>query len=145
MLMGLNDATSNYCCLWCNIHCDDNLSSMINLIAIQCFCCHVRWNMSVSSHEGRTHNSLKRCAKLRPSKRLGCKHQPLLDVELHHLVVDILHLMLKITDILIWNLITKMANLDLATRQKENREHHDKFASAVHCQCTSMCSMNMNN
>ena len=95
----------------------------------------------MSSHELRTLSSLKRCAELPPAKRLGCKHQPLLNIELHHIVVDILHLMLRITDILIRNLITKMAELDLATRQKGSREHLDKFVSVVRSQGTFMCLM----
>ena len=97
--------------------------------------------MSLNDHKPRTLNGLKESATLPLSKRLGCKHQPLLNLELDHVVVDILHLMLRIVDILIRNLIAKMAEMDRATRVAGNREHLNRFISAVRSQGTFVCSM----
>ncbi len=60
----------------------------------------------------RTLDGLKEEAQLpsnRPAKsRCGVIHAPLLNVEPHHVVVDELHLLLRITDVLIRNLISKL-------------------------------------
>ena len=124
MFIDMNNAISNYCCLWYQIHCDQKFvyCTQKTLIAIQYFCHVSRWDMSLNDHQPRTLSGLKKSAKLPLSKRLGCKHQSLLNIELDHVVVDILHLTVRIADILIRNLIAKMAEMDLATFVVGNRE-----------------------
>ena len=42
------------------------------------------------------------------AKHKGCKHPPLLELELHKIVADELHLLLRITDVLLRNLILQV-------------------------------------
>ena len=53
----------------------------------------------------RTTAELKECAKKKTGENYCCCHEPLLDIPLDHIVLDELHLMLRITDILLENLI----------------------------------------
>ena len=98
----------------------------------------------------RSLSSLTQCGELPstrpPKQRLGSQHRPLLHIEPDHIVVDILHLMLRIMDILLRNLIHLMAELDVATRQRGVTEHMDKFIAAVRSRgiiimnaCHNMC------
>ena len=106
---------------------------MLTFLFVTC-----RWDVSLK-HNERTLSTIKKCAQLPSSKplseRLGVKDVPLLNLELHDVVVDVLHLMLRVMDVLIRNLVYKMAELDLATRrQRGNREHMDHFVSVVRSQ-----------
>ena len=64
----------------------------------------------------RTQETLKKCSKLpssRPAKeRLGSQHSFLISIDPDHIVLDELHLLLWVLDILIRNLIYKMVRLD---------------------------------
>lgn len=105
---------------------------MLTFLFVTC-----RWDVSLK-HNERTLSTIKKCAQLPSSKplaeRLGVKDVPLLNLELHDVVVDVLHLMLRVMDVLIRNLVYKMAELDLAARQRGNREHMDHFVSVVRSQ-----------
>ena len=93
----------------------------------------------------RSLSSLTQCEELPstrpPKQRLGSQHRPLLHIEPDRIVVDILHLMLRIMDILLRNLILLMAELDVATRQRGVTEHMDMFNAAVRSR--GMIIMNM--
>ncbi len=47
---------------------------------------------------------------------LGCLHPPLIKVEMSHIVIDELHLMLRISDILIRNVVLAMIHRDQTER-----------------------------
>ena len=83
-----------------------------------------RWDMSVTMEECRRNErsleTLKDCCALTDKpNRLGCIHPPLFDISLDHIVIDELHLWLRITDRLIKNLVLRMAQLD-----HKERTHH---------------------
>ena len=82
--------------------------------------------------------SLKTCADLPaskgPDKKLGSKHRPVLDVEPDDIVVDVLHLLLRVTDVLLRNLIFKMVELDLKTRRKGAKENLNSLVSVIRSQ-----------
>ena len=69
-----------------------------------------------------TITSIKKCALLSRSqpaaKRLGVKHPPLIDIPLNHVIVNELHLFLRITDILLRNVIQHVIEEDLKTTRK---------------------------
>ena len=71
---------------------------------------------------------LKKCSEMPPSKpakdRLGSQHAPLLKVDPDHVILDELHLLLRVTDILIRNLVFEMARLDLQDKQRGNTTPH---------------------
>ena len=83
----------------------------------------------------RTQETLKKCSKLsssRPAKeRLGSQQAPLLSIDPDHIVLDELHLLLRILDILIRNLIYEMVRLDTHDSQRASRS---RSASVTHLQ-----------
>lgn len=93
MMMGLKQATSNYSCVWCKIYKQD------------------RW---VMSHDMEYYDShpLKRTLEeiIEKSKNKGnkkkycCEFEPLLHIDTDHIILDELHLLLRILDVLINNI-----------------------------------------
>ncbi len=67
----------------------------------------------------RTLKTLRKCSSLPLSKpaieRLGSKFPPLLEIDMDHVVLDELHLLLRIMDVLLRNLIHMMVKLDRST------------------------------
>lgn len=53
----------------------------------------------------RTLDEIKQMAPMKSGQNFGCVHQPLLNVPLDHIILDELHLLLRITDILLENVI----------------------------------------
>ena len=95
LLLGLKGATANYSCLWCKVHKNE------------------RWNVS---SEYTSYNSTPLCRSLQEIKEMCqkktdnycCCSQPLLGIDLDHVVIDELHLMLRVTDVMVGNLIIEM-------------------------------------
>ena len=81
----------------------------------------------------RTQETLKKCSKLpssRPAKeRLGSQRSPLLTIDPDHIVLDELHLLLRVLDILIRNLIYEMVRLDTYESRRASRS---RSASVTH-------------
>ena len=64
----------------------------------------------------------------------GCCKEPLLNIELDHIVVDELHLLLRITDVLTANLITEVTEWDIQANleNKQNKDTHlNKVVSCI--------------
>lgn len=99
MIMGLNSATADYACLWCKIFKED------------------RWDTSKPS-DYYNKEPLKR--DLQEIKRLchcskdnyGCINEPLLNILLTNVIADELHLLLRITDKLLQNIIDEVLERD---------------------------------
>ena len=99
MILGLKSATSNYACSWCKIHKNE------------------RWNMNFDVDY---YNSMPIKRTLQEIKDMStksqdnycCNHYPLLDIELDHVIVDELHLLLRITDVLTSNLVDEVLTWD---------------------------------
>ena len=83
----------------------------------------------------RTQATLKKCSKLSSSRsakeRLGSQEAPLIAIDPDHIVLDELHLLLRILDILICNLIFAMVRLDIHDSQQGSRS---SSASTTHLQ-----------
>ena len=85
----------------------------------------------------RTLESIRKCADLSPSqpanKRLGVQNPPMLNVEPDHVVVDELHLLLRVADVLLTDLVSEMVLEDRRTRHTHstcsNHEPHLKVAT----------------
>ena len=99
LLLGLKGATSNYACIWCKVHKSE------------------RWNVN---SEYTSYNSTPLCRSLQEIKEMCqkktdnycCFSEPLLDISLDHVVIDELHLMLRVTDVMVENLIIEMLDWD---------------------------------
>lgn len=104
LMLGLKSATAHYACAWCKIHKDE------------------RWKVGPNfsqynkNPKCRTLKEIQSMCKQKPTKQnhynYGCEHEPLLNIELDHVVVDELHLMLRVTDILLENVIDSALDYD---------------------------------
>ena len=100
MTMGLKGATSDYACLWCKIH------------KLQ------RWDMTKDLdfyNTGELKRTLQEIRNFHNSNKFCCIHLPLFDIELDHVVLDELHLMMRVTDRLTENVITEVMERDRKT------------------------------
>ncbi|CAB4030363.1 Hypothetical predicted protein [Paramuricea clavata] len=99
LVFGLQNATSNYSCLWCKVHKDK------------------RWDMS---HDISYYTSvqLKRSIKDihdlagKSKNNYCCVARPLVEIDLDHVICDELHLMLRVVDVLIDNLMEDVLEWD---------------------------------
>lgn len=99
LMMGMKGATS-IACLWCKIAKD------------------LRWRMgSTLDHYNSSplRRTLEEMTKMSQKKgtqdKYSCEHEPLLKIELGHVVLDELHLLLRITDVLINNLVKQNSHI----------------------------------
>lgn len=98
LIMGINSAISDFACLYCKVHKDN------------------RWDMSKpqdyynSDAIKRTIDEIKKLCHLTENK--GCLHEPLLNSPLTNVIPDELHLLLRITDRLLQNVIDEAMELD---------------------------------
>ena len=101
--LGLNAANSKYSCLCCKIdkYCRGDMSKDENYYSSE--------KMKRTLHGMKILHSKK-------SNDFGCIHPPLLNIDLNHVVVDKLHLLMRIVDVLLRNIIEDSVKLD----QKEN-------------------------
>lgn len=97
MAMGMSGATSDHACLWCKVH--------------KLF----RWDMSkdLSYYNEELNRTLQEIKELSSSsKTFSCIKRPLFNIPLDHIILDELHLMLRITDRMTENLITEVMEKD---------------------------------
>lgn len=91
LILGLNSASSDYACLWCTVHKNN------------------RWDMSkpMSFYNEKPHKrTIESIRKLwKSDENFGCIHEPLLDIPVENVIPDELHLLLRITDRLLQNVI----------------------------------------
>ena len=86
IMLGLKGATSFYACAWCKVHKDK------------------RWDLN---HEEDFYNKPPLQRTLKELKELSkkgrenfcCEHEPLLNIELDHVILDELHLLLRVVDV----------------------------------------------
>lgn len=97
MIMGLNGAAANHSCLWCLIHKDDrwDTSKPLNYYNEEPF--KRTLDGIKTNHDSKTH---------------GCIHPPLLNIPLNHVIADELHLLLRVTDRLLQNIIDEVLERD---------------------------------
>ena len=99
MIMGLNSATADYACLWCKIHKDD------------------RWDISKPADHynkeplKRTLDEIKKLCNSKDNN-YGCIKEPLLNISLSNVIADELHLLLRITDKLLQNVVDEILERD---------------------------------
>ena len=76
-------------------------------------------NCYESSPQKRTLEDLKRCCRLkRGNKNFSCFNPPLLNIPLDHIILDELHLLLRVTDVLTRNLLDEMIEWDVEEAHK---------------------------
>ncbi|XP_067042143.1 uncharacterized protein [Acropora muricata] len=100
----MKSASSDYSCIWCEIHAKDRF----DMTKPQ--------NKYWKDHIARKLDGIIEDAK---KKRHSCEHQPFLNIPLENLILNELHLMLRITDRLTGNLVKYALEWD-------NKENFDK-------------------
>ena len=106
------------------------------------YTCICRWDMSQTEEEytKKKARSLSEMQKLGSrsysscSKHLGCIKSPLISIPLNHIVLDELHLLLRIGDVLLRNLIWYMDSLDHRSKAHmgEQTNHIRQLEEAIH-------------
>jgi hypothetical protein len=101
ILYGINCANSLRPCIWCNCKKTD-------------FCkFNKKFSLTDTSKGARTLSDAKRYGKRKNGQKYGHKYEPLINfVNFHKVVVDLLHLLLRITDRLMELLIADLVILD---------------------------------
>lgn len=99
MMLGLKGAISNYACAWCKVHKND------------------RWKMDCHYNHfntpplSRSLNEIREmCQKSKDN--YCCDQPPLFNIGLDHIVVDELHLLLRVKDILLENIVYECIDWD---------------------------------
>ena len=101
--LGLNAANSKYSCLYCKID-KQNRGDMSK-----------EENFYNSSKLKRSLGEMKTLSK-KNANHYGSIHEPLLNIDIDHIVIDELHLLMRVVDVLLRNLIEDSVRLD----QKNN-------------------------
>ena len=118
-MLGLNEAHAKYSCVWCKISSDDR--SVATLVASYIYTYveikFYRWDMSIpfatwTQDEKRTIKEIEETVKSGTKLNYGCIKMPLISLELDHVIPDELHMLLRITDVLIQNLINAATSND---------------------------------
>ena len=160
LTMGMNNATSMYSCLWCTVRSSERyvgmctckdlfnildgtwVSMFISLpLVILSHVYLIRWDMSIeesvfTEKKARSLSTLREKSQFanKPChQHLGNIHPPLLNIELTKVVVDELHLLLRVMDVLIWNLISLAVSRDHEEQQRqgETSNHIRQLEQAV--------------
>ena len=100
MVMGMNAASPNYACLWCLLHKDEWWDTSKNL------------HYYNEAPNCRTLEVIKKLFQSKSANNLGCINRPLLDIALDHVVPDELHLLLRVTDRHLENVIEEVMEKD---------------------------------
>ena len=99
----------------------------------------IDWSISDEQKGARTIKGIITCQKQPKSKNLGCINYPLFpSIAIDHVVPDILHLYLRITDVLLNLLIMDLQKYDAVARQSTPpRESHyvDELQSFMNNSC----------
>lgn len=86
----------------------------------------IRWDIS-TDHSRRSLETLSTCLlEKKKEMRYGCQNPPLLNIELSRIVLDELHLMLRVFDVLMRNLVWAM----LSSSEKDIRLN--RLLQAIH-------------
>ena len=84
----------------------------------------------------RTQESIAKCVSAPASKteqRLGVKRKPLILIPLDHVVIDELHLFLRISDVLLRNLIQQAVEIDMQQTRSTDQLKGPTLAIVVDC------------
>eukprot|EP00732_Lithocolla_globosa_P001709 Lithocolla_globosa_v1_NODE_915_length_3086_cov_10.832728.p1 type:complete len:893 gc:universal NODE_915_length_3086_cov_10.832728:2856-178(-) len=109
LVCGIDSASADYCCVWCKIHKKNRFNMDLNLAGLK------RVLSEIS----------QMCKKSKPDDRKGCAHPPLLNIPLDHVVMDELHILLRIFDRLMRNLINEINDLDKVLNKSKTKSSPD--------------------
>lgn len=118
MVCGLKGASSSYACVYCVVRSEDRGDFSKS------------WSMTDIDKGARTIAEMKRCVQ---TKKMACIHEPLFDIPITKIVIDNLHLFLRLCDRLLNWVIRKILLKDnvsvknFSSREKPTMESFEKF------------------
>ena len=118
MVMGLSGATSTHACLWYLIHKLD------------------RWDTSKPLDHynlGEMKRTLDHITSKLPLKKYSVINKALFNIELDQIILDELHLMMRVTDRLTENLITEVMERDSETDMSKKRGEKKRDLPGISC------------
>ena len=120
MVLGMAGATSNHACIYCRVHSNE------------------RGDMAKPEDfywDDHVVRSMSDISKHAQSNSYGCRSEPLVKLPLTHVVMDELHMMLRITDRLLSNLIEDATDYDAKEKNgilpKSNVLHLDELVKSI--------------
>ena len=125
MVLGMSGATSNNACIYCKV----SKSERWDMSKPECF---------YTDQEFDSVRSIEEMQSLYLTNSFGCKHLPLINLPLENVIVDELHMLLRITDRLLENLIQDVRDLDckeklgaVAKSIDSSNSHLNKLVQAI--------------
>ena len=115
---GIEGATSQHSCIWCKCSKDDRYNM------------DLKWSITDESLGARTVEDITRRSKFgkKSKERFNCYRKPMFDyIPMHHVVIDTLHLFLRICDVLINLLIRDIRVLDGIEKSNSNLNRYESF------------------
>lgn len=109
IFLGLNGPTANYACPWCHVHKSERTDLTKPMDYYE------------SEDMKRTAENMQKNAK---TNQFGCKHTMLVNIEPSNIIPDELHLLLRVSDILLKNLIDDCVQQDAKLAVKKENPHH---------------------
>ena len=123
LVCGIESANSTHSCIWCK--CPKNQRHQMD----------VKWSISDTKYGARTIEEISTMSQLSKSNknRYNCNHKPMFPfIPIHHVIIDSLHLFLRIADILINLLIRDIRILD---EQKKSNIHIMQYQQFLNDEC----------
>lgn len=124
LVCGINAANGTYSCVWCKCCAGDRWDMTKS------------WSFTDTSQGARTISEIETLSKKPASKCLGCINIPIFkSIPIDHVVIDTLHLFLRVADLLINLLIMELRRqdgIDKATRVKLDRNKLTHLAKYEH-------------
>ena len=134
IVCGIEAATSKYSCIWCK--CPSS----------ECYDTSKEWSFSDTEKGARTNDDIISCHKQRKSLKFGCIHPPLFqNVAIDHVIPDILHLYLRITDILFNLLILDIRRYDAVATTSSDCQPKDNYLKQLEFFINNSCKIPFGN
>ena len=101
IVCGIEAANSTYACVWCKCPAADRYDM------------DKQWSVSEAEQGARSVTEITECCTKPKKQRFNCAHPPLFStIPLDHVVPDVLHLFLRVTDVLFNLLVLEIRRLD---------------------------------
>ena len=126
--VGIDAANATYACIWCKCPSSDRHDISKT------------WSLTDPGKGARSIEEIQNCAKKRKNTKdkYNCSRQPIFPIPLDHIVPDILHLFLRITDVLINLLILELRRLDSTEKVSSHSKDStllEKYEKYLNEQC----------
>ncbi len=118
IICGLNAANAEYSCIWCKCPSGDRWNTK------------KEWSISDTTKGARTISEIQSLSKEPARKKFGCLKMPIFSsIPIDHIIIDTLHLFLRIGDLLINLLIMELRRQDGIDKQRTLRLDQTHLAS----------------